>query len=226
MSEAEVDLGKSYLSKDPVIKYTSAISLRLTDVQKRLMETTMQQERYYMMGAPECLQLSANLIQCIGAKKVLDIGGFTGCSALAAALALPKDGEVNVLDISEDFINVGKPFFKEAGVSNKIKIHIAPALDTLQKFVSDGQTGSFDYAFIDADKPNYINYYELCLKLIRSGGIIAVDNTLWGNKVLNASDSTPFTVAIRSFNEHIKGDTRVNVSFLTTGDGFTLLFVK
>uniref|UniRef100_A0A2P2HVP1 O-methyltransferase n=1 Tax=Hirondellea gigas TaxID=1518452 RepID=A0A2P2HVP1_9CRUS len=218
--------GKSYITSDKTVKYAAEHSLRETAIQKELQQVTMQHKRHTMMGAPECLQLTANLIKSIRAKKVLDIGVFTGCSALSAALALPDDGEVHGLDVSEDYVNIGRPYFEKSGVANKIKIHIGPGLDTLNKFLDDGQAGTFDFAFIDADKDNYINYYEKCLVLLRKGGIIAVDNTIWGGTVMDESDTSLDTTSIRAFNELVKDDQRVDISFLTIGDGLTLLFIK
>ncbi|XP_047474994.1 probable caffeoyl-CoA O-methyltransferase 2 isoform X2 [Penaeus chinensis] len=217
---------KSYRNADPLVQYCVNHSLRLTDVQKRLNDVTLQHRRSSMLGAPEVLQLNANIMQAIGAKKVLDIGVFTGASSLSAALALPPDGKVHALDISEEFTNIGKPFWEEAGVINKISLHIAPAAETLQKFIDAGEAGTFDYAFIDADKESYDRYYELCLILLRSGGVIAFDNTLWDGTVIDPNDQTPDTLAIRKINEKLKDDQRINISFLKIGDGLSLCFKK
>ncbi|XP_068218446.1 probable caffeoyl-CoA O-methyltransferase 2 [Palaemon carinicauda] len=217
---------KSYNNKDPLVVYTVQHSLRQTDVQKRLDEVTLKHKRSAMLGAPEVLQLNANLMQVIGAKKVLDVGVFTGASSLSAALALPADGEVHALDISEEYTNIGKPFWEEAGVAKKIHLHIAPAGETLQRFINEGQVGAFDFAFIDADKVGYDNYYECCLKLIRPGGIIAFDNTLWDGNVINPEDQSADTVALRKLNAKLKDDQRINISFLNFGDGLTLCFKK
>ncbi|XP_064087889.1 probable caffeoyl-CoA O-methyltransferase 2 isoform X1 [Macrobrachium nipponense] len=219
-------LMKSYRNKDPLVAYTMQHSLRQTDVQKRLDEVTLKHRRAGMLGAPEVLQLNANLMQAIGAKKVLDVGVFTGASSLSAALALPADGEVHSLDLCEEYVNIGKPFWEEAGVTNKIHLHIAPAGDTLQKFIQEGRLGTFDFAFIDADKVGYDNYYECCLKLIRPGGIIAFDNTLWDGNVINSEDQSEDTVALRKLNEKLRDDQRINISFLKIGDGLTLCFKK
>merc|ERR1712212_16436 len=187
---------KSYKNPDPLVKYCVDHSLRLTDVQKRLNEVTLQHSRGMMLGAPEVLQLNANLMQVIGAKKVLDIGVFTGASSLSAALALPPGGKVHALDVSEEYTSIGKPYWEEAGVSNKIHLHIAPATETLQKFIDDGQAGTFDFAFIDADKTGYDQYYEQCLVLLRVGGIIAFDNTLLNKAVIDLTNNNPNAVAI------------------------------
>ncbi|KAK7072080.1 hypothetical protein SK128_027660 [Halocaridina rubra] len=217
---------KSFRSKDPMVAYCVEHSIRLTDTQKKLNEMTMQHPRSRMLGAPESLQLNANLMRAIGAKKVLDVGVFTGASALSAALALPDEGEVHGLDHSEEYTNMAKPYWEEAGVSNKIHLHIAPASETLQKFIKNGQAGTFDFAFIDADKTHIDDYYEACLILIRSGGIIAFDNTLWDGRVMDPEDQTPDTVALKNLNVKLKDDQRINISFLNIGDGLTLCFKK
>ncbi|XP_063869853.1 probable caffeoyl-CoA O-methyltransferase 2 [Scylla paramamosain] len=217
---------KSYISEDPLLKYTVDHSLRLTDVQKRLNEATFKHSNYEMLGAPEVLQLNANLIQAIGGKKVLDVGVFTGASSLAAALALPPDGEVHALDINEEDTRIGKPFWAEAGVADKIHLHIAPASQTLQRLIDEGHAGTFDFAFIDADKMGYDEYYEKCLVLLRRGGIIAFDNTVQAGRVINPDDHKPATVAIRKLNEKLRDDQRINLSFLKIADGFTLCFIK
>lgn len=217
---------KSYGSEDPLVKYTTEHSLRMTDVQKELMEETLKHARGIMLGAPEVLQLNQNLMRIIGAKKVLDVGVFTGASSLAAALALPDDGEVHALDISEEYTNIGKPYWAKAGVAKKIHLHIAPATETLQKFIDERQAGTFDYAFIDADKPSYDRNYEQCLILVRSGGVIAFDNTLISGMVLDPASQEPSVVAIRQINAKLKDDQRINISFLNVGDGLTLCFKK
>nr|XP_053636132.1 probable caffeoyl-CoA O-methyltransferase 2 isoform X1 [Cherax quadricarinatus] len=217
---------KSFGSDNPLLKYTVDHSIRMTDTQKKLVEETLKLPNGAMMGAPEVLQLSANLIQVIGAKKVLDVGVFTGASALSAALALPSDGEVHALDISDNYTKIARKYWEEAGVSHKIQLHIAAAADTLQRFIDEGQAGTFDYVFIDADKVNYDRYFEQCLVLVRSGGIVSFDNTLRSGKVLDPEDQTHDTLAIRNLNVKLRDDNRINISFLNIGDGFTLCFKK
>lgn len=217
---------KSYGTDNKIVKYAMQHSLRQDAALAALCEETQRHTRSAMMGAPEVLQLTANLIRTIRAKKVLDIGIFTGCSSLSAALALPEDGQVHGFDISEEYVNVGKPFFERAGVTKKINIHIGPASANLQKFIDAGEKGTFDFAFIDADKGGYLDYYEKCLVLLRPGGIIAVDNTIWSGAVVDDSDQSEDTRSIRTFNDKVAHDTRVNISFLTIADGLTLLFVK
>ncbi|KAG7174106.1 caffeoyl-CoA O-methyltransferase 2-like 1 [Homarus americanus] len=199
-----------------------------TDVQIRLMKDTLKHPKGFMLGAPEILQLNSNIMQTIRAKKVLDIGVFTGASALAAALALPPDhgGQVHGLDNNEEYTNMAKKYWSEAGVSDKIHLHIGDATDTLQKFIDEGQAGSYDFAFVDADKNDYNRYFEQCLVLVRSGGIISFDNTLWRGSVLDPQNQSDFTVAVREFNLKVKDDKRVNISFLKIGDGLTICFKK
>lgn len=179
-----------------------------------------------MLGSLDELQLFQNLCRSIGAKKTLDIGVFTGASALAVALALPEDGKVVACDVSEDYVSVGRPYWKEAGVDNKINFVCAPAAETLDKLIANGEAGTYDFAFIDADKPNYQNYYEKCVQLIRSGGIIALDNTLWSGSVLDESRTDDSTVALRNISKVVHKDERVYPSFLVMGDGVMLAFKK
>jgi predicted O-methyltransferase YrrM len=162
-------------------------------------------------------QFMALLVRLMGAKRCLEIGTYTGYSALAVALALPKDGRLVCCDVSEEWTAVGRPFWKKAGVEKKIDLRIAPALETLKKL-----KGPFDFVFIDADKPNYINYYERCLELVRRGGLIAVDNVLWSGEVANDKTRDELTVALRKFNDHVRQDERVELAMLPIGDGVTL----
>lgn len=219
--------GKSYKTEDPVVRYTVEHSLRQTDVQKKLTEETLKMSRGRMLGAPEVLQLNQNLMKLIGAKKVIDVGVFTGASSLAAALAIPDDGLVQALDVSKEYTDHAKVYWKEAGMEKKIHLHIAPANETLQKFIDGGQSGTYDFAFIDADKAGYDQYYEQCLVLIRSGGIIAFDNTIQGGRVADPNaKETPDLIAIRNLNKKLHNDSRIDISFLKIADGLTLCFKK
>jgi len=213
-------VSKSYYDTDPVKDYCIQHSTPLHPVQKKLIEETLQHSRSRMMGAPEAISLNALLIKSLAAKKVIDVGVFTGASSLAAALALPEDGVVVACDINEDFTNIAKKFWSEAGVSHKIRLEIAPATETLSALVSTGE--QFDFAFIDADKGGYDSYYELCLLLMRKGGIIAFDNTLWDGKVVSDEDQSVDTVALRKLNEKIAKDSRVMAVQMNVGDGVTL----
>ncbi|XP_013419884.1 probable caffeoyl-CoA O-methyltransferase 2 [Lingula anatina] len=221
-----VSLRKSHLHKDKVIKYIENNSFRLLQVQRKLIEVTMKHPSRIMLGSTDELQLLQNLVSLIKGRKTLDIGVFTGYSALAIALVLPEDGKVVACDVSEEFARIGKPFWKEAGVDHKIDLRIAPALETLQKLVDAGESGTFDFAFIDADKENYLKYYTLCMTLVRSGGIIAIDNVLLGDSVADPEIVHAKTLAIRELNQYVYADQRVNISMLNIADGVTLCFKK
>ena len=191
-------------------------------VLKRLREETENHPFALMQICPEQGALMANLVRLISAKKAIEVGTFTGYSALAVALALPEDGYLLACDISEEFTSIGKPYWEEAGVSENIDLQIAPAIETLKSKIEDGESNTYDFAFIDADKINYLNYYELCLDLIRPGGVIAIDNVLWGGSVIDSARTDDDTKAIREINDFIASDKRVNISMIPVGDGVTL----
>jgi len=218
--------GKLYNKQDPGLQYAAKHSLQLIPAQEKLIEVTLQHPWGRMLGSPDEIQLLQNLCRTLGARKTLDIGVFTGYSSLSIALALPPEGKVYALDVSEEYFNIGRPFIKEAGVENKINFIKAPAVETLQKLLDDGEAGTFDFAFIDADKVNYHNYYELALKLLRTNGIIAIDNMLWGGSVYNDDKQDEDTKALRAMALKVHKDDRVNCSFLTVGDGTMLAFKK
>jgi predicted O-methyltransferase YrrM len=202
--------------------YLLQVSLREHPILKRLREKTHELKEYVMQISPEQGQLMALLVELIGAKKTLDIGTFTGYSALVVALALPAKGKVITCDINETSTNIAKSFWRDAQVEDKIDLYLAPAMDTLQKLLDQGEAETFDFIFIDADKNNYMNYYEIGLKLLRPGGLIAVDNVLWGGAVIDADNQENNTNAIRIFNERIHQDERVSLSLIPIGDGLTL----
>ncbi len=162
------------------------------------------------------------LVRAIGARRCLEIGTFTGYSALAVALALPPGGRVVCCNLSEEWTSIARKFWALASVSGKIQLHLGPALSTLDSLLKKNGKGSFYFAFIDADKTNYDNYYERCLKLVRRGGLIAIDNTLWYGKVIDCGDRTADTRAIRAFNRKLRRDRRVEISLVPIGDGLTL----
>jgi predicted O-methyltransferase YrrM len=162
------------------------------------------------------------LIRLTGARRAIEVGTFTGYSSLAIASALPAGGLLICCDVSDEWTRIGKPYWDRAGVAAKIELVIAPATATLDARLARGEAGAWDFAFIDADKPNYINYYERCLKLLRAGGLIVFDNTLWSGAVADASDQTESTVALRELNDKLHHDERVAVSLLSIGDGVTL----
>ena len=178
-----------------------------------------------MQICPEQGALMANLVRLISAKKTLEIGTFTGYSALAIALALPTDGQLVACDISEQWTAVGKRFWEKAGVADKIDLRIGPALETLETLVDAKNQGYFDFAFIDADKAQYLAYYEKCLELVKRGGLIAIDNVLWGGSVIDEKKQDEDTRAIRDLNDFIAVDRRVSLSMVPIGDGLTLALV-
>jgi predicted O-methyltransferase YrrM len=218
---------KSYFENDPRTKYCLDHSSELHPLQKKLMQSTLNHEMKVMLGAPDVMILCSNLIKLIGGKKVLDVGTFTGNSALAWALALPADGKVVTMDIEDEaYKKYGKAIIEESGVMNKIDFHFQPAVKTLDEMIKSGQSGTFDFAFIDADKESYQTYYEKCLTLLRPGGIVAVDNALWDNLVLLEGEKDEETTSIDGLNKIVKKDNRVNCTLLPIGDGLMLAFKK
>ncbi len=167
-------------------------------------------------------QLMALLVKLVGAKRCLEVGVFTGYSSLAVALALPPDGKIIACDVSEEWTAIARRYWKKAGVDGKIDLRLGPAVATLDDLLAKGEAGRFDFAFIDADKGNYLAYYERCLKLMRQGGLIAVDNTLWSGDVANLENQKPDTVSLRAFNERLHRDERVDLALVPIGDGLTL----
>jgi predicted O-methyltransferase YrrM len=209
--------GRAPFLPEKVARYIHEHSVREPLVLRELREATKAVPMSGMQIGADQGQFLQLLVQAIGARRCLEIGTYTGYSALAVALALPKDGRIICCDISEEWTAVGKPFWKRAGVEKKIDLRIGPALDTLKRL-----KGPFDFVFIDADKPNYANYYEACLPLVRRGGIIAIDNTLWSGWVAEKDRSDADTVALRAFNDMLHRDDRVALSMLPLGDGVTL----
>ena len=207
---------------EPLYEYLLSVSLRETDVMKALREETRRLPMAMMQISPEQGQFMRLLIKLMGAQRAIEVGTFTGYSALAVASALPDDGKLICCDIDRDWTSIARRYWRKAGVDHKIDLHLAPALETLQGLVESGQQGRIDFAFIDADKENYLKYYEQCLTLIRPGGLIAIDNTLWDGDVINQSNQTPETIAIRAFNQAIAKDVRVEISLLPIADGLTL----
>jgi caffeoyl-CoA O-methyltransferase len=175
-----------------------------------------------MQISPEQGQLMALLVQAIGARRAIEIGTFTGYSALWVALALPADGKLVCCDVSAEWTVIGKPYWEEAGVAPKIDLRIAPALHTLDGLLAAGQAGTYDFAFIDADKTGYDGYYERCLRLLRRGGLIAIDNVLWGGDVADSLKRSADTLALRALNDKLHRDERATLSMLPIGDGLTL----
>ena len=202
--------------------YLREVSVREPDVLRRLREETAELEGAGMQISPEQGQLMALLVELLGARKALEVGTFTGYSALRVALALPADGKLVACDVSEEWTAVGRRYWEEAGVDGKIDLRIAPALETLGSLIAGGEAGTFDIAFIDADKENYDAYYERALELLRPGGMVLIDNVLWHGKVIDAANQDADTKAIRALNAKLHGDARVTMSMIPIGDGLTL----
>lgn len=213
---------KSLGLDDRLYNYLLSTSLREHEVLRRLREETASYRNAMMQIAPEQGQFMALLVQLLGAKKAVEIGVFTGYSSLSVALALPPDGKIIACDVSEEYTSVARRYWQEAGVADKVDLRIAPALETLDRLLAEGQAGTFDFAFIDADKGNYDGYYERSLQLLRPGGLIAIDNVLWGGDVADPEVQDNSTQAIRALNEKLHQDERVSLSLLPVADGLTL----
>ncbi|MEM8831063.1 MAG: class I SAM-dependent methyltransferase [Cyanobacteria bacterium P01_G01_bin.19] len=216
-------MGKKSLGLDSQLyEYLLSISLREAEILTKLRHETDRHRGKIMQISPDQGQFMAMLVKLLGAKKTLDIGVFTGYSSLVVALALPEDGIVVACDRDPSATEIARRYWQEANVEHKIDFHLAPALETLDNLIADGAAGSFDFAFIDADKRNYGNYYERCLTLLRHGGIVAIDNVLWSGRVVDSENLDKRTIAIREFNQKVYGDKRVDVSTLSIADGLTL----
>eukprot|EP00850_Spirogloea_muscicola_P010119 SM000058S18549 [mRNA] locus=s58:517744:519140:+ [translate_table: standard] len=190
---------------------------------KEIRDATASHPRAFMQSAPDETQLLQLLLKLMGARRTIEVGVFTGYSLLATALALPEDGKVIALDITRDFYEIGKPFIEKAGMADKIDFRKGPAVLSLDTILAEeGAEGSFDFAYIDADKANYSKYYERCLRLVRVGGLVAVDNTLWSGQVVGDRYQDPDTVEIKDLNKLIGWDRRVEISMLAISDGLTL----
>ncbi|HEY9741891.1 MAG TPA: class I SAM-dependent methyltransferase [Coleofasciculaceae cyanobacterium] len=202
--------------------YLLSASLREPDILQQLREETASLPNARMQIAPEQGQFMALLVQLLGATKTLEVGVFTGYSSLCVALSLPPNGKIVACDVSEEYTAVAHRYWKAAGVADKIDLRLAPALETLDKLLADGQAQTFDFAFIDADKGNYERYYERSLQLIRPGGLIAIDNVLWSGRVADPQVQDASTKAIRAFNNKLHQDERVSLSLVSIADGLTL----
>ena len=203
--------------------YMLDISLHEHPVLKALREETANMPLAGMQVAPEQAQFMQFLLRLINARKVLEVGTFTGYSALAMAMVLPDDGQLITCDVNAEWTAKAQSFWHKAKQDKKIELRLAPALDSLHALVNDGHGHSFDFIFIDADKTNYLNYYELALQLLSPRGLIAIDNIFWGGKVVDAQETSAQTRAIRRLNAFIKQDKRVDVSLLAIADGIFLI---
>ena len=207
---------------DELFDYVFRTSVRDDAILARLRQETLGDEMSMMQIAPDQGQFMALLVKLIGARRALEIGVFTGYSSLCVARALGEDGSLVACDVSEKWTSVARRYWVEAGVAGRIDLRLAPAVETLDHLIAEGTSGGFDFAFIDADKANYDAYYERCLVLIRQGGLITIDNVLWGGAVVDESDRSEDTEAIRAINAKIGSDERVDAVTLPVGDGLTL----
>jgi predicted O-methyltransferase YrrM len=215
-------LNKHYLAGEEIVEYVRNVSVREHPLLRRLREETASHPRAIMQIAPEQGQFFQLLVKLIGAKKTLEIGVFTGYSSLAVALALPPGGRVIACDVSEEYTSVARRYWEEAGVAHKIDLRIAPAAQTLEQLLEEGGEAVYDFAFIDADKTAYDDYYELCLRLVRPGGLIVLDNMLYHGTVPGCEDHGADTAALRVLNAKIGDDPRVTSILLPIADGLTL----
>jgi len=213
---------KSIGLPDDVHDYVLRHGVREPAILARLREETASHPRAQMQIAPEQGAVLRLLVELLGARRCLEIGTFTGYSSTAVALALPEDGIIVCCDVSEEFTSVARRYWAEAGVAHKTDLRLAPAVETLDGLLADGRAGTFDLAFIDADKGGYPAYWERCVQLVRPGGVVAVDNVLWGGEVANPANTDRDTEALRRVNETIDADERVTPVMLAIADGMTL----
>ena len=211
---------------DSLYQYMLETSLREDPVQKSLRDMTARMEWSQMQIAPEQGQFMALLVKLMAATRILEIGVFTGYSSLTMAMAMPDDGRLMACDVNREWTDLARQFWQQAGVEDKIDLRLAPAVETLATLLDDGHEESYDMAFIDADKENYDRYYELCLQLLRPGGLVIIDNTLWGGDVANDDIQDADTRAIRALNLKLQSDLRVDMSLLPLADGLTLVRKK
>jgi predicted O-methyltransferase YrrM len=209
---------------DVLNDYILNVSVKECSQQKELREATMKLKEHNMQISPEQGQFMALLVKLMNAKSILEVGVFTGYSALTMAKELPEDGKLVGCDLSKEWTDIGKDYWRRAGVIDKIDLRLAPAIETLEELVKEGFENHFDMMFIDADKSNYMSYYQLGLRLVRPGGLIMIDNTLWSGSVAEPDNQSEDTVAIRELNEYIANDSSVRASLLPIADGLTLAY--
>jgi caffeoyl-CoA O-methyltransferase len=209
-------------STETIDDYIRSHSLREAPPLKALRRENETRPRFNMQFTPESAQLLQMLLKLMNARRGIEVGSFTGYSGLAIALALPPDGKLICCDVSEDYTTVARGHWEKAGVAGKIELRLGPARDTLDGLIAAGGAGQFDFMLIDADKTGYDSYYERGLTLLRAGGLVAIDNVLWGGAVAEPSGGGADTKALRALNNKIAADERVDVSMLPLGDGLTL----
>ena len=208
---------------DDLYNYLLRHTSEESGVQQKLRQHTARLEWSQMQIAPEQGAFMAFLVKLLGVRKAIEVGVYTGYSSLSVAQALPADGLLIACDISEEWTDIARQYWREAGVEQKVELYLGEAVETLSRLIESGQANQFDMAFIDADKENYSRYYEFCLKLLRPGGLILIDNTLWGGDVVNVRVQDKDTSAIREFNSQLTRDRRVDRCLLPVADGLTLL---
>lgn len=207
---------------DELAAYVVRVGAREPEVLARLREETAALPQHGMQIAPEEGAFLAMLAELTGARRCIEVGTFTGYSSTAVALALPEDGHLVCCDVSEEWTSIARRYWERAGVADKIDLRIAPAVETLDRLLADGEEATYDFAFVDADKSGYDAYYERLLRLVRPGGLIAIDNTLWHGDVLDLDSEDEDTQAIQALNEKLAGDERISLCLLPVADGVTL----
>jgi predicted O-methyltransferase YrrM len=207
---------------DRLYAYLVAVSVNEPQVLAQLRQETSAMPAAGMQISPEQGQLMRLLVELIGARRALEVGVFTGYSSICVASALPADGQLVACDVSAEYTDIARRYWQLAGVEQRISLRLGPALHTLDELIESGESGAFDFAFIDADKENYVGYYERVLRLLRPGGLLAIDNVLWGGSVADPDNQKPSTLAIRALNDRLRADERVSASLVPIGDGVFL----
>lgn len=214
---------RSFFLPERISSYIVDTMLRDMPVLRELRDETARMPHAGMQTGPDQVQFLQLLVRLIGARRCIEVGVFTGYSALGVALALPSDGRIIACDVNEEYTAVAKRYWKKAGVSDKIDLYLAPAVQTLDELLAAGEAGRYDFAYIDADKSGYDAYYERCLALLRPNGVIAIDNVLWGGDVADEDVNDADTAALRALNKKIGKDERVDAALLSIGDGLTVV---
>lgn len=210
-----------------LFSYMRRISLRETELRSELREETASLSEAQMQIMPEQGQFMALLLRLMGARKGVEVGTFTGYSALCFAEVLPENGRLVCCDVSTEYTAIAQRYWERAGLRDKMDLRLAPALETLEQLIAEGQSGTYDFCFLDADKENYTSYYEKALELLRSGGLLMADNVLWSGRVAEENgDQSKATVALKQFNDLLAGDRRIDLSLLPLADGLTLAVKK